>query len=57
MRDPARVRRSVRDHAEILEALVKKKRDLARRLLERNWRAGMEDVLTQLNEPEQGISQ
>jgi DNA-binding GntR family transcriptional regulator len=57
MRDPARVRRSVRDHAEILEALVKKKRDLARRLLERNWRAGMEDVLTQLNEPDQGISQ
>jgi DNA-binding GntR family transcriptional regulator len=57
MRDPVRVRRSVRDHAEILEALVKKKRDLARRLLERNWRAGMEDVLTQLNEPDQGISQ
>jgi DNA-binding GntR family transcriptional regulator len=57
MGDPARVRRSVRDHAEILEALVKKKRDLARRLLERNWRAGMEDVLTQLNEPDQGISQ
>ena len=57
MRDPVRVRRSVRDHAEILEALVKKKRDLARRLLERNWRAGMEDVLTQLNEPDHGISQ
>src|SRR5215471_14140667 len=50
------LRRQVRDHAEILEALVKKKRDLARRLLERHWRAGMEDVLTQLNEPDQGIS-
>jgi DNA-binding GntR family transcriptional regulator len=56
MRDPALVRRSVRDHAEILEALVKKKRKLASRLLERNWRAGMESVLTQLNEPEQGLS-
>jgi DNA-binding GntR family transcriptional regulator len=57
MRDPARVRRSVRDHTEILEALVKKNRELARRLLERNWRAGMEDVLTQLDEPDQGINQ
>jgi DNA-binding GntR family transcriptional regulator len=57
MGDSARVRRSVRDHAEILESLVKKKRDLARRLLERNWRAGMEDVLTQLKEPDQDISQ
>ena len=52
MRDPALVRRSVRDHAEILDALVKKKPKLARRLLERNWRAGMESVLTQLHEPE-----
>jgi DNA-binding GntR family transcriptional regulator len=57
MRDPALVRRSVRDHAEILEALVKKKPKLARRLLERNWRAGMESVLTQLPESEQTISQ
>ena len=57
MRDPALVRRSVRDHAEVLEALVQNKRKLAGRLLERNWRAGMEDVLTQLNEPDQGISQ
>jgi DNA-binding GntR family transcriptional regulator len=57
MRDPALVRRSVRDHAEILEALVKKKPKLAGQLLERNWRAGMESVLTQLPEPEQGISQ
>jgi DNA-binding GntR family transcriptional regulator len=56
MSDPARVRRSVRDHSEILEALVKKRRKLALRLLERNWRAGMESVLTQLNEPDQGIS-
>src|SRR5262249_13588767 len=57
MGDPGRVRRSVRDHAEILDALIKKKRDLARRLLERNWRAGMEDMLTQLNEPDPGTSQ
>jgi DNA-binding GntR family transcriptional regulator len=54
MRDPALVRRSVRDHAEILEAVVKKKPKLASGLLERNWRAGMESVLMQLNEPEQG---
>jgi DNA-binding GntR family transcriptional regulator len=54
MSDPARVRRSVRDHAEILDALVRKTRTLARRLLERNWRAGMESVLMQLDEPEQG---
>jgi DNA-binding GntR family transcriptional regulator len=53
MRDPGLVRRSVRDHAEILEALVQKKPTLARRLLERNWRAGMGSVLTQLGEPEQ----
>jgi DNA-binding GntR family transcriptional regulator len=57
MRDPALVRRSVRDHAEILKAVVKKKPRLARRLLERNWRAGMESVLTQLHESEQGTSQ
>jgi DNA-binding GntR family transcriptional regulator len=56
MRDPALVRRSVRDHAEILEALIKKKPKLASRLLERNWRAGMESVLTQLGEPERGTS-
>ena len=54
MRDAALVRRSVRDHAEILEAVVKKKPKLASRLLERNWRAGMESVLMQLPEPEQG---
>jgi DNA-binding GntR family transcriptional regulator len=53
MRDPALVRRSVRDHAEILEALVQKKSKLASRLLERSWRAGMESVLTQLGGPEQ----
>jgi DNA-binding GntR family transcriptional regulator len=57
MRDPALVRRSVRDHAEILEAVVKKKPKLASRLLERNWRAGMESVLTQLHESEQGTGQ
>jgi DNA-binding GntR family transcriptional regulator len=57
MTDPALVRRSVRDHAEILETLVKKKPKLASRLLERNWRAGMESVLTQLHELEQGTSQ
>ena len=57
MRDPALVRRSVRDHAEILEAVVKKKPKLASRLLERNWRAGMESVLMQLPEPEQGNAQ
>jgi hypothetical protein len=52
MRDPALVRRSVRDHAEILQALMKKKSKLASRLLERNWHAGMESVLTQLHESE-----
>jgi DNA-binding GntR family transcriptional regulator len=57
MADPALVRRSVRDHAEILEALVKKRPKVASRLLERNWRAGMESVLTQLPESEPGISQ
>ena len=57
MRDAALVRRSVRDHAEILEALMKRKPRLARRLLERNWRAGMESVLTQLPEPQPGPSQ
>jgi DNA-binding GntR family transcriptional regulator len=57
MGDPALVRRSVRDHAEILEALVKKKPRLASRLLERNWRAGMESVLTQLHESQQGTSE
>jgi DNA-binding GntR family transcriptional regulator len=56
MRDPALVRRSVRDHAEILEALAHRKRKLASRLLERNWRGGMESVLAQLNEPDQGVS-
>jgi DNA-binding GntR family transcriptional regulator len=53
MQDPALVRRSVRDHAEILEALVKKSPKLAGRLLERNWRAGMESVLGRLEEPGQ----
>jgi DNA-binding GntR family transcriptional regulator len=56
MGDPALVRRSVRDHAEILEAVVKKKPKLAGQLLERNWRAGMESVLTQLPELQQGTS-
>jgi DNA-binding GntR family transcriptional regulator len=57
MRHPALVRRSVRDHAEILEALVQKKRKLASRLLERNWRSGMESVLARLDEREQAMSQ
>jgi DNA-binding GntR family transcriptional regulator len=57
MTDPALVRRSVRDHAEILDAVVKKKPKLAGRLLERNWRAGMESVLTQLHESKQGTSE
>jgi DNA-binding GntR family transcriptional regulator len=57
MSDSARVRRSVRDHAEILDALGKKKRTLARRLLERHWRAGMDFVLTQLDEQDEGMSQ
>jgi DNA-binding GntR family transcriptional regulator len=52
MQDPARVRRSVRDHAEILEVLVKKRPRLAGRLLERNWRTGMESVLAHLDELE-----
>jgi DNA-binding GntR family transcriptional regulator len=56
MRDPALVRRSAHDHAEILEAIVKQKPKLASRLLERNWRAGMESVLMQLSAPEQGNS-
>jgi len=55
MHDAALVRRSVRDHAEILEALVKKKPKLARRLLERNWRTGMESVLARLDQPEQAV--
>lgn len=50
MRDSALVRRSVRDHAEILEAIIKKKPKLAKRLLERNWRPGMESVLSRLDE-------
>jgi DNA-binding GntR family transcriptional regulator len=53
MQDPALVRRSVHDHTEILEALVKKRPKLASRLLERNWRAGMESVLRRLDEPGQ----
>jgi DNA-binding GntR family transcriptional regulator len=56
MSDPDRVRRSVRDHAEILDSLVKRRRPLASRLLEGNWRAGMDSVLAQLNKPDQGIS-
>jgi DNA-binding GntR family transcriptional regulator len=57
MRDAALVRRSVRDHAEIVEALVKRKPRLASRLLERNWRAGMESVLAGLDQPEQTAGQ
>jgi hypothetical protein len=57
MREPALVRRSVRDHAEILKALLQKKSKLARGLLERNWRAGMEAVLTQVSEPKQATGQ
>src|SRR5262249_27018391 len=52
MQDPAGVRRSVQDHAEILEALIKKRPGLAGRLLERNWRTGMESVLAYLDELE-----
>jgi DNA-binding GntR family transcriptional regulator len=51
MQDVALVRRSVRDHNDILQALVKKRPKLAGRLLERNWRAGMESVLRRLDEP------
>jgi DNA-binding GntR family transcriptional regulator len=50
MQDPALVRRSVRDHNEILAALVKKRPKLAGRLLQRNWRAGMESILARLDE-------
>jgi DNA-binding GntR family transcriptional regulator len=50
MQDPALVRRSVHDHTEILGALVNNRRKLAGRLLERNWRAGMESVLKRLDE-------
>jgi DNA-binding GntR family transcriptional regulator len=57
MRDPALVRRSVRDHAEIVEALVKKKPRLATRLLERNWRIGMESVLAHLDERQRNVRQ
>jgi DNA-binding GntR family transcriptional regulator len=57
MRDPALVRRSVHDHTEILQALVKKRPKLASRLLERNWRAGMESVLARLDEPGQIIGE
>jgi DNA-binding GntR family transcriptional regulator len=53
MQDPALVRRSVRDHTEILQALLQKKPKLAGRLLERNWRSGMESVLRRLEEPGQ----
>jgi DNA-binding GntR family transcriptional regulator len=51
MQDPALVRGSVRDHADILAALVKRRPKLAALLLERNWRAGMESVLRRLDEP------
>jgi DNA-binding GntR family transcriptional regulator len=53
MLDPALVRRSVRQHAEILEALTDNKREVARRLLEQNWRDGMESVLRRLDEARQ----
>jgi DNA-binding GntR family transcriptional regulator len=51
MQDPTLVRRSIQDHTEILKALVKKRPKLAGRLLEQNWRAGMESVLKRLDEP------
>jgi DNA-binding GntR family transcriptional regulator len=57
MQDPALVGRSVRDHTEILEALVKKRPKLASRLLERNWRAGMESVLARRDEPGPAVSE
>ena len=44
---------AVRDHTEILQALLQKKPKLAGRLLERNWRSGMESVLRRLEEPGQ----
>jgi DNA-binding GntR family transcriptional regulator len=50
MQDAALVRRSVRDHAAILKALVNGKPKLAGWLLEQNWRAGMESVLGRLEE-------
>jgi DNA-binding GntR family transcriptional regulator len=50
MLDTALVRRSVRQHTEILAALTDNKREVARRLLERNWRDGMESVLKRLDE-------
>src|SRR5262249_4775544 len=50
MLDPALVRGSVRDHTEILQALADNKREVARRLLERHWRAGMASVLRRLDE-------
>jgi DNA-binding GntR family transcriptional regulator len=50
MLDPSLVRRSVRDHTEILEALAGNKLQVARRLLERNWRSGMESLLKRLDE-------
>jgi DNA-binding GntR family transcriptional regulator len=53
MQDRALVRRSVRDHNEIVAALVANQRRLAGRLLQRNWRAGMEDVLRRLDESRQ----
>jgi DNA-binding GntR family transcriptional regulator len=52
MLDPSLVRRSVRDHTEILAALAANQREEARRLLERNWRTGMESVLKRLDEAE-----
>jgi DNA-binding GntR family transcriptional regulator len=57
MQDTPLVSRSVRDHTEILEALVNKRPKRAGRLLERNWRAGMESVLERLDEPGQTKSQ
>jgi DNA-binding GntR family transcriptional regulator len=50
MREAKLVRRSARDHGEILDALEKGKAELASRLLERNWRVGMEFILERLQD-------
>jgi len=53
MLDPSLVRRSVREHTEILNALADNKTAQARRLLERNWRSGMDSLLDRLGKSEQ----
>jgi DNA-binding GntR family transcriptional regulator len=50
MLEPSLVRRSIRGHAEIVEALENNKPKVARRLLEQHWRAGMASLLKRLDE-------